>query len=75
MKRKVSAASSSWIVNRHWRGSGKLRDEILDREIFYTMPSVKVLAAHYRQMYNEVSYSCASQRVVSTQLPTMSQVD
>ena len=34
--------------------SGKLRDELLDREIFYTMTEVKVLTAHYRQIYNQI---------------------
>ena len=34
--------------------NGKLRDELLDREIFYTMEEVKVLTAQYRQIYNQV---------------------
>ena len=34
--------------------NGKLRDELLDREIFYTMAEVKVLTAQYRQIYNQV---------------------
>ena len=38
----------------HKSFSGKLRDELLDREIFYTMNEVKVLTAQYRQIYNQI---------------------
>ena len=34
--------------------NGKLRDELLDGEVFYTMTDVKVLTAQYRQIYNQV---------------------
>ena len=34
--------------------NGKLRDELLDSEIFRTMAEVKVLTAQYRQIYNQV---------------------
>ena len=34
--------------------NGKLRDELLDGEVFYTMTEVKVLTAQYRQIYNQV---------------------
>jgi transposase InsO family protein len=33
---------------------GKLRDELLDREIFYTLGEAKVLLEHWRQHYNRV---------------------
>ena len=32
--------------------NGKLRDELLDREIFYTLREVKVLIERWRQHYN-----------------------
>ena len=34
--------------------NGKLRDELLDREIFYTLLEVRVLTERYRQTYNRV---------------------
>ena len=34
--------------------NGKLRDELLDRETFYTLLEVKVLTDQYRQTYNRV---------------------
>ena len=34
--------------------NGKLRDELLDREVFYTMTEMKVLTAQYRQIYNQI---------------------
>ena len=34
--------------------NGKLRDELLDREIFYTMLELRVLTERYRQTYNRV---------------------
>ncbi len=33
---------------------GKLRDELLDREIFYTLTEVQVLVEQYRQVYNQI---------------------
>ena len=32
--------------------NGKLRDELLNGEIFYTLLEVRVLTEHYRQTYN-----------------------
>ena len=32
--------------------NGKLRDELLDREVFYTLLEVRVLIEQYRQTYN-----------------------
>ena len=34
--------------------NGKLSDELLDGEVFYTMTEVQVLTAQYRQIYNQV---------------------
>ena len=34
--------------------NGKLRDELLDREIFYTLLELRVLTERYRQNYNKV---------------------
>ena len=34
--------------------NGKLRDELLDREVFYTLLEVKVLTEQYRHTYNRV---------------------
>ena len=34
--------------------NGKLRDELLDREIFYTLQEVQVLTEEYRQTYNRI---------------------
>ena len=33
---------------------GKLRDELLDREIFYTLKQARVLIERWRQQYNRV---------------------
>ena len=34
--------------------NGKLRDELLDREVFYTLLEVRVLTEQYRQTYNRI---------------------
>ena len=34
--------------------NGKLRDELLDREVFYTLLEVQVLTEQYRQTYNQI---------------------
>ena len=34
--------------------NGKLRDELLDREIFYTLEEAKVLIEMWRKHYNQV---------------------
>ena len=34
--------------------NGKLRDELLDREVFYTLVEVQVLTEQYRQTYNRI---------------------
>ena len=35
--------------------NGKLRDELLDREVFYTLLEVQVLTEQYRQTHNRIS--------------------
>ena len=38
-----------------WRVfNGKLRDELLDREIFYTLREAQVLTGLYKQTYNRI---------------------
>ena len=34
--------------------NGKLRDELLDRELFYTLLEVRVLTERYRRTYNRI---------------------
>ena len=34
--------------------NGKLRDELLNREIFYTLQEAKILIEHWRRVYNQV---------------------
>ena len=34
--------------------NGKLRDELLDREVFYTLREAQVLVERYRQTYNKI---------------------
>ena len=34
--------------------NGKLRDELLDREVSYTLVEVRVLTEQYRQTYNRI---------------------
>ena len=34
--------------------NGTLRDELLDREIFYTLTEAQILIARWRQQYNTV---------------------
>ena len=34
--------------------NGKLRDELLDREIFYTLTEAQILIERWRQQYNTV---------------------
>ena len=34
--------------------NGKLRDELLDRELFYTLKEVQVLTDQYRKIYNRI---------------------
>ena len=45
---------SPWENGYIERFNGQLRDKLLDREIFYTLPDVKVLTAQYRQTYDRI---------------------
>ncbi len=38
---------------------GKLRDELLNGEIFYTLTEAKVLVQRWRQLYNRVRHHSA----------------
>ncbi len=41
----------SWVATDE-SFNGKLRDELLDREIFYTLGEAKILIERWRQEYN-----------------------
>ena len=45
---------SSWENGYVESFNGKLRDELLDREIFYTLTEAKILIERWRREYNEV---------------------
>ena len=55
--------------------NGKLRDELLDREVFYTMLEVQVLTEQYRQTYNRImphsslGYRPPAQETILTGVP------
>ena len=34
--------------------NGKLRDELLDREVFYTLKDVQILTEQYKRTYNQI---------------------
>ena len=42
--------------------NGKLRDELLDREIFYTLTEAKILIERWRRQYNTVRWAIDPQR-------------
>ena len=44
----------SWENGYNESFNGKLRDELLDREIFYTLQEAKVLIKQWRRHYNRV---------------------
>ena len=48
------APGSPWENGYVESFNGKLRDELLDREIFYTLREAQVLTARYRQIYNRI---------------------
>ena len=58
--RKVGAKTlyiepgSPWENGYVERFKGKLRNEILDREIFYTLHEVQILTEQHRQTYNRI---------------------
>ena len=45
---------SPWENGYNESFNGKLRDELLDREIFYTLQEAKVLIEQWRRHYNRV---------------------
>lgn len=45
---------SPWENGYNESFNGKLRDELLNREIFYTLQEAKVLVEQWRQIYNKV---------------------
>ena len=48
------APGSPWENGYVESFNGKLRDELLDRELFYTPKEVQVLREHYKQTYNRI---------------------
>ena len=45
---------SPWENGYNESFNGKLRDELLNREIFYTLGEAQVLVEHWRQIYNKI---------------------
>jgi len=45
---------SPWENGYNESFNGKLRDELLDREIFYTLMEAQVLVARWRREYNQI---------------------
>ena len=50
----VHRPGSPWENGYAESFNGKLRDELLDREVFYTLLEVRVLTEQCRQTYNRV---------------------
>jgi putative transposase len=56
----ASSQSAPPTLARHWENgynesfNGKLRDELLNGEIFYTLKEAKVLIERWRQHYNTI---------------------
>ena len=48
------APGSPWENGYVESFNGKLRDELLDRELFYTLKEVQVLREQYKQTYNRI---------------------
>ncbi len=52
-----SRRSAEWerlAQSKHKATNGALRDELLDRELFYTLREVRVLTERYKQTYNRI---------------------
>jgi len=45
---------SPWENGYNESFNGKLRDELLNREIFYTLAEAKVLIGEWRKQYNTI---------------------
>ena len=54
MKTLFIEPSSPWENGYNESFNGKLRDELLNREIFYTLKEAKVLIEQWRRHYNTV---------------------
>ena len=54
MKTLFIEPSSPWENGYNESFNGKLRDELLDSEIFYTLKEAKVLIERWRQHYNTI---------------------
>ncbi len=54
MKTLFIEPGSPWENGYNESFNGKLRDELLNREIFYTLEEAKVLVEQWRQIYNKV---------------------
>ena len=54
MKTLYIQPGSPWENGYNESFNGKLRDELLDREIFYTLQEAKVLIEQWRRHYNRV---------------------
>ena len=53
-KRCLSSPGSPWETGYVESFNGKLRDELLDREIFYTLTEATILIERWRRQYNTV---------------------
>jgi putative transposase len=51
---KPSVSRSSWENGAIESFNGKLRDELLNREIFYTLPKARILIERWRRHNNGV---------------------
>lgn len=54
MKTLYIELGSPWENGYHESFNGKLRDELLNGEIFYSLPEAKVLIERWRRHYSEV---------------------
>ena len=54
MKTLFIEPGSPWENDYNESFNGKLRDELLNREIFYTLEEAQVLLEQWRQIYNKI---------------------
>lgn len=50
----IQRTGSPWENGLIESFNSKMRDELLDREIFFTLEEAKTLIAHWREEYNHV---------------------
>lgn len=55
----IRGAGSPWENGSIESFNGKLRDELLDRELFDTLWEVEVLVERWRQIYDRIRPHCA----------------